>query len=522
MLLLFILLFLICCSMISFCYSYNHSNIIFGVNKKYLCRILWGLCIVCMMFISANRATLGLVFNTHAPDVGFIYTINSDYLMFFISNLIYAILIFGVYLFLNRKCKIASPWFLIGLLIMCIIIYYPGVPGGDASNSYQQYLTHSYSDWQPPIFTIWWNLLHFEGATFLMNMLIYYGSLIYISHYLYINNKRWQNDLLIMFSFNPLFFTQLAIILKDVSFTGFLIASVAIYLAILSVKSKISHILLWALYGLCLFFVISFRVNGVFAAFPLIILGMYSLCIKSKINKYMLTILLSVITIIIFFLINSLLVYKVFDAKKTYSPSFVMLTDAAYLECINNHTYIPQVFINNSYDEENARDTLCNQALNYYNSDAIYNDWNNWGVPYKAIIHTAATNSEFQLAKHLWLKALKDNPWSYLRYRGEYFTNDLFFQYWDPTGDANQAQNILNSIAQYQHRDMKFIMSLFMIGATLGALVFCIRSRKYNIAFFIILSSIFQLFGWYFLIPAHAARYFLWNDIGAVLAIILI
>lgn len=474
---------------------------------------------VCSVLICSNRATMGLVFNAAAPDVDFFQTLDSAYFSLFITHLIYALLGVTAYLVLRIKFKIAPPMFLCGLLLFSLLVYFPGVPSADGDNSYGQFLAHSYSDWQPPLFTIWWNIFKFHGVTFLINLISYYAGLIYISYYLWKNNYRWQNDLLVIFCFNPLLFTQLAIIWKDIGFTAFLIDCAAIYLAQKSVRNLSIRTFLWSIYFVCLFLAVGFRLNGIFAVIPFIFLALKQIIPTNYARTLQnIIVMLSSLAIMgIFLFLNNVLTYKIFDASKLYPQSFVMLSDMAYIECNTDHEFKINL-ANFVTPSDVSRDNLCNnQILNLYNNDALFNQWS--GFP--PTLQTAKTDEEAQQIKQDWLGALSKYPLVYLEYRAQFMINDLFFQYWYPTAHDTSTQQNLEQIAAVQHYDMKFIFSLFLIGATFAVLFNCIRYKTYGLAFYLLISNLLQLFSWYLFIPAHAARYFFWNDLAMLLAIVL-
>lgn len=505
-----LLLFVISSSTLSYWYK-NPNKIMFWLASSVV--------FVCSILICANRATMGLIFNSAAPDIDFAQTLDPTYFSLFITHLVYTLLGIAAYLLLRVKFKIAPPIFLCILLLFSLLVYFPGVPSADGDNSYGQFLAHSYSDWQPPLFTIWWNIFHFQGSTFLINLISYYAGLIYISYYLWKNNYRWQNDVLVLFCFNPLLFTQLAIIWKDIGFTAFLIDCVAIYLAQKSVKRLSLRVFLWGIYFICLFLAVGFRINGLFAVIPFIYLAFKQIIpIKyARTIQNLIATVGSLVIVILFLLLNNILTYKIFDASKLYPQSFVMLSDMAYIECNTDHEFKINLahFVTPS---EDSRDNLCNnQILNLYNNDALFNPWA--GLP--PTLQTAKTDEEAQQIKQDWLKALGKYPLIYLEYRAQFVINDLFFQYWYPTAHDTPTQQNLEQVAAVQHYDMKFLFILFLIGATFAILFSCIFFKVYGVAFYLLCSNLLQLFSWYLLIPAHAARYFFWNDLAMLLAIAL-
>ena len=102
-------------------------------------------------------------------------------------------------------------------------------------------------------------------------------------------------------------------------------------------------------------------------------------------------------------------------------------------------------------------------------------------------MHLAKDQSEAQNIQREWLGAISHYPLVYMAYRARFLTNDLFFQYWYPTDGTSQIQQNLAMIANYQHYDMKFLFSLFLIGVTFAVLLGCIVGRNYNLAFYLLL-----------------------------------
>ncbi len=519
MLLFLLLLFVLASTGLGFLYVLPGASFC-RVEKRIIIWVAWLILAITATLICANRAVVGLIFNVAAPDVDFSQTILPQYLNLFLTDLFYAAVVIGIYLLVRKKLKIAPPLFLLALLLLSIIIYYPGIPSADGDNSYGQFLAHSYSDWQPPLFTLWWNIFHFKGITFLMNQFSYYGGLIYISYHLWKKGYRWQNDVLVLFCLNPLLFTQLAIVWKDIGFTGFFIDCVAIYLALEIVNRKPLRMALWFFYFALVFLAIGFRLNGIFPALAMIALAMEQL-IRAK-NfargwRYLVIGISSLAVCICLLVANNLITYKIFKASHLYPQTFVMLSDMAYIECATDH----QLKIDAAYfvtPTEDSRNNMCDpQLANQYNFDAFFNPW----AGYPATLRTATTEAEAQQIKTAWLTAIAHYPSTYAAYRAKFLINDLFFQYWYPTATDTGIQQKLAAIANYQHYDMKFIFSLFVVGALFAVISGYLFVGGSTIGFYLWLSSALQLISYYLSIPAHAARYFLWNDLSLLLAIIL-
>lgn len=518
---LFLNLLVICSAVtISFLY-FNQVKHPKRSNQKIIL-LLWLLIFVATVLICSNLARVGLVFNPQAPDYDFMQTIDSNYIGLFIVDLVYIVIGILVYFFVTRKLKVAPLWFLVALLLLVVYMYYPGIPSADGiDTSYTQYLAHSYTDFQPPLFTIWWNIFHVKSAAFIMNSLLYYGGLIYISYFLQQNKKHWQNDVLVLFCLNPLLFTQLAIIWKDISFTGFLIDAVAIHLAISQLKNKKLILGLWFIYFSVLFLAIGFRFNGAIAVLPLMFFGVYKIletCFsKSRVLKVLYSGLISLGITCIFFAVNWFIAYHVFDAKPTRVQGGQMLSNIASVECISDHQYqIAAKYFSPPTDD--SRYVFCNQVINYYNNDAFFFNWSGTGV----MLTWDQTDAGYRELKQEWQNVLIEHPLFFMQYRAEYFINVLFFNYWYPTGTLTSSPDWLSQIAAHQHADMKIELALFLIAGTISMLFLCIYFQIYGLSFIIILSSLLQLLSLYLLIPNHSARYFFWDYIAVILAMVLL
>lgn len=482
---------------------------------------LYSIIAISIFLICSYLATVGLVFNIKMPDTDFSTTINANFIIILLINVSCYAIIATSYIFISRKLNIKTYWLIILLFIIAIAVYYPGIPSADGDNSYNQYLNHSYSDWQPPLFTIWWLLFSFKGATFLIDSFAYYIGLAYISYYLEQKNLKLQSNIIFLFSINPILFSQLAIVWKDIGYTAFLIDLVAIYLALDIVKQKLARNALWCLYYVCIFLVIAFRANGVFAVLPFIYLSISKLISSNKLLHKFYSLFLSIVIIVIMLGINQFVIYKVLNAEKSYPQEAITLSDTAYINCeVVGTTKINDIFFYHLNADDN--DIICNQALNYYNLDAMYNDWNNWGVPYRAPIKPVPTKEANSIATQQWIAAVTNNPSTYLEVRSKIFINILFNQYWYPTANETSTQNLLSNISQYQHKDMKFLFPLLVIISLTVMLGMHWTRKSSTIATAITISSILQLFGWFFLLPAHPARYFFWNDVAAILSLLLI
>lgn len=459
-----------------------------------------------LVFINGQLSTLNLL--NSALDI--------NYLVYFLQNILLLLVIAGIYYFLRLKLNIKPFWIMVALLIGTLIIYYPGVTSADDPGSYKQFLAHNYQLWQPPFFTIWWQIFHAHSAAFVMGTLIYYSSLIAISYILDKNDKNWQNDLLVLFCLNPLMFTQLSLDFKDVSFTGVLLAAVASYLYLLRVNNRVLKLLMLLIFYTCLFFAVGFRINGILTIVPLIFININYLLPKTFKYKIAITGILSLIIVAIFFIAMNFINKQIFKASDPHLQTNAMITDLTYIECNTNYKIQMEPFYFKNPEQVDLNQKQLCKYLNYQDSDFSYPGLNVWNTP-TMIAH-------YPQIKHDWIKAISTYPLTYLYYRARFYTNILFFQYWYPTntGTNMNLQNSLNKLAFFQHFSVKFLLSILLVAGTITCLFLCLYFKLYDISLALTLSNLFQLAGYYFLIPAHAARYFYWDYLCVILSLCLL
>lgn len=436
-----------------------------------------------------------------------------------------------IYIMLQKFAKIPQPLFLIGLALFSLIIYYPGVPQDDTTFIYQNFITGNYSDWQPPIYSLWWHLFHFKAADFIMNMVLYYSGLIYISYVLYRKKLHWQNNLLILFCFYPLYATQLVILLKDVPYTGFLILSVAILLALQVYKSKLLRIVLWTAYFCVIFLAIGFKYNGFFAVYPMLAFGVYLVLQDLKLNRLGIKPIYTTIGILLLALsvdalcvvANNVITYSMFDAKKSHSSLMVMYNDLANIECSSGSEVIPDEY----FIADDRRGIMCNQFfINYRNYEPLMVP--NWsGANNPAIFDynmDGVDEVQFEKVRDTWLHVILSNLDDYAVYRAKFLSTIVFTQWWWTPLSINNPSNIevkLSNLIVEERRTLGTFNALLLILGNLLVLVYCLWYKKSRLALMIILSSILQLVSLYLVLGVPAARFFLWDYIAVFLALAL-
>jgi hypothetical protein len=415
------------------------------------------------------------------------------------------------------------------IAIISIIFYYPGIVQDDTEFLYQNFTSGSYLDWQPPIYTIWWHIFQIKSAAFVMNLVIYYTGLLYISYILYKNNKNWQNDILVIFSLYPLYATQLVIVLKDVPYTGFLVTSLACLIALNSCHNRIMQTILWMSYITSLLFAVGFKYNGFFAIYPILVLGIYQWLQNNKniklnsyhpITRFAISLAAALLCNMIIMITNNVITYHVFDAKESHSSLMVMYNDIANIECSSGEEIIPD----NLFAAPNRREIMCNSFfINYRNYEPLVIE--NWSGANNPTIFTydinSTTESEFKNVKQIWIKAILNHPLEYLQYRAQFSYNILFSQWWwtPLAGDnANIVQTTLASIAVSERKELATFNGLFIIIGSLTSLLICLYKRN-RLSITIIVSSILQLISLYLVLGVPAARFFLWNYLAIILSL---
>ena len=495
-----------------------------------------------LMLCSNYLASVGIPFSQSTESIDFSQTISSGYIGHFIQiSVIFGIIIYA-YLYARKYLKVPQYILIAAIGISALLIYFPGIPYADTNDLYNYFLTGQYSDWQPPLYTLSWHVFGFYGAAFLANIISYYAGLSIISYYLYRNKRNWQNDLLVLFSINPILFSQLNIVLKETLFAGLLIDCIAIYLLVNLINHKTIKIFLYIVYFIFIFIVIGIRYNAIIAVIPFIWLILDPILRKyDNKKKIIFQIALTLLVTILLGKANIWVAYNVFNAKKAYSPTIVMFNDLVNIECKSNHQFkIPNELFTDQAKIEELRDNMCNpQISNEFNYDPIFiANWNGIGNP--AILKYDQTKETYEVAKKAWVSAIISHPWSYLIYRSRFFANDLLGQYYmpafapssfgswpkdvaQPSPDSLQikVQQFIAEISLMQRFDMRYILGFFILIANFTMLMYYILSKNLSLSWCIYLSNILTLASLFLVEGEHPARYFLWSNIATLLTIIL-
>lgn len=423
---------------------------------------------------------------------------------------------------------------MIFLFLFSVTVFFPGVHQDDTDALYHYFTIGNYSDWQPPIYTIWWHIFKVRWSEFIVNMAVYYCGLIYLSYCFFKENKKWQNDLLIIFSFYPLYFTQIIISLKDVPYTGFLVLSLCALILLQKPKNVVQSIFLWILFSISIFMAIGFKYNGVFATLPMLFYAAYSIICKitakynfnlSKFSAYSLSLISSVVLSIFIIALHNIITFDIFKAKHSYSSILVMYNDMANIECSSGNEVIPDEFFISS----DRREIMCNQFfINYKNYEPLFlQNWSGLQNPAVLIYDSENTTQQYyDKVRKSWIKTVTSYPYDYIKYRAIFLYNILFSQWWWTPLDSSVNNNSivqlsLAKIAIEERNDLATFNGIFLLLGTIIALLYTILRNANKFAVIVISSSLLQFLSLYLVLGVPTARFFLWNYLAVILTISL-
>lgn len=434
-----------------------------------------------------------------------------------------------LYLLSRKFTRIPQYYFLIGLMIASLVIYFPGVDQDDVGFLYQNFITGQYNDWQPPLYTIWWHVFHVKSAVFFANILTYYAGLIYISKHLSDRKCNWQNDLLVIFSFYPLYATQLIILLKDVQYTGFIILIVAMLFALQEGANRWKRAIISTIILVAIFFMIGIKYNGLFAAYPLAVYFIYLwLSSNGKIQltnflKWFVAATFAVILLIGFVVANNLIVTHIFNAVKSRSSVLVMYNDLINIQCSSGQQIIPESW----FVSPDRQEIMCDPFfINYSNYEPqTVSNWSGANNPalFDYSIDNKMTDQQYNNIRNVWLDTVVSHPVIYLEYRTKFITNIIFHQWWWTPISVNPGvlQQHIATVAVGERQSLNLVNGLFIIIGNLVVGLLCLWRRN-KLATVVICSSWLQLVSVYLLLGVPAARFFMWNYLAVIMGVVLL
>ena len=250
--------------------------------------------------------------------------------------------------------------FFIIYFILQIVLHYSGIFSYDSNASWSQFNLKEYNDWHPPILTIWWQIFHVKSAFYIIHYLILCICLCVLSILLYKSDYVFHAWILMIYFSQPLIFGLKSTVWKDIAMIDGLLVIIA--LSVLMNRNKLVgsiKILYLILLLLMIYYCLTVRANGVFAVIPILFyIVLKNLNIKNLIIRCSVVVLIVVIT----YLINVFITYRVFDAQHLYPQSNIILNDLAHIECATDHRYkIPDMFfLSKNIDRQNLCQIISN------------------------------------------------------------------------------------------------------------------------------------------------------------------
>lgn len=408
--------------------------------------------------------------------------------------------------------------------LLSLILFYPGFFFFDTSMQYQEFVHKQYTDWHPPIMSIWWHIWPNVGSVFLAHLAIYYIALIFLIKCLSQEKRMIDAIITTLFFLHPLFSFSMLHVLKDSGMlSGWLGCITLLYL---QEKNKISGKIMWLFIIPLLIYSASVRHNGIVAAIPLI----YYMVLKTYTSKRILVRL--VITALLstsLFAVNYFITYYLYKAENVALDSLIMRCDLSAIECFTNHQYkVPASFFTKPSNEHENRKKLCTQ-VNPRSCDPLF-----FSTDDSALFHLPLINrNQYPLIKQQWAHAILTRPFTYLHYRFLMFGQALFHPVWQLGNTKNlwQCPDIGVNCQQCRSYLLHvFIIAVEKMGSMLGVMILIFGlllfikihrgKNNENLARYTLYSAFLYGFVCIFLMPAVEARYFLWFYAGTFMAII--
>jgi uncharacterized membrane protein len=308
---------------------------------------------------------------------------------------------------------------LCGFALQCWA-YYPGFMSPDTIDQYRQALAHSYSDWHPPIMAGFWSLFtpFFKGGApmFLLQLLALWTSFFILLLLYYERFRRYMYLLAILF-FAPFVFNFAGNIWKDVQMAFSWLLAVAIMIKALMDK-RTPSLAESALCFVLLCYGCWVRANALTGLIPLV--GMWVIYIKKDKTQSEKTWRLCLKTMgytAVVVILQMCITRFILKPERTFPESKLFLHDISGIYKASGKLYFPGFVL-----QHPGFDSLyIKEKFNYATFDNIW--WNSDG---KNIV-PPIQEKEIKILRESWLKAIKENPFIYVKNRWRGFLNFLRF-----------------------------------------------------------------------------------------------
>lgn len=292
-----------------------------------------------------------------------------------------------------------------------IIGFYPGWMSPDSFSQYIEALDNQYTDWHPPMMSIWWHtLLPISNGPLLMllqNFLFYWAAWALVG--LALSKKHGaQGSLATLLGFVPGPFLTFGHIWKDVACAGSFFLAISIIYFLHKTNSPLSWGVRFLIIGL-LIYGIGVKTNAL-TALPVICAYWFYLETKGKPKRLMKIVALTVSAGLGISAVATLVNASV-NPRKMDNFQYTQTYDLLGISVKTNHNYLPP------YLEEAAKNI---NIAEYY--------WPGGNNPFFFTVEGVATHEKSQLEqlrKH-WVAAVLAEPAAYMEHR---FSN-LFAQAW--------------------------------------------------------------------------------------------
>ncbi|MCH4539755.1 hypothetical protein MKS82_06645 [Ochrobactrum sp. A-1] len=406
------------------------------------------------------------------------------------------------------------------IIIISIVLwftFYPGFMSHDSIAQFSMSKTLIFSDWHPPIMSWVWSVAGgvFPGPS---GMLALHIILVCISVYIWwISYKeRSFSWLVFLIPFFPWILNFAGVLWKDVGLAFSLLA-----LSGLALRSPTLGKLFFAF--ILIFYTINLRYNAIFAVLPILFFLSFRWLQKPSTLKAM---LISCVAISVCLFMGGIFNYKILHAERTKPSNYVMVDDLSYLSIKNNKSILPGISI------EEIR--LCSSADIGQNKlvGRVFCLSNQPSYKQSNLL-----NADL---KRIWLESIIQNPVGYFQFRMAAFSyllrtpSDAPYYIWHPGVDENsygikQDPNGLTlAVEQFVKSSAEatpfFFKPYWWLLASLLLIILSfifVKTKTIIMVRFLLLSSIFYMFGYIPTTPMADFRYVYWSVIATTMSYLI-
>jgi hypothetical protein len=418
---------------------------------------------------------------------------------------------------MNRGFVIKGGFLFLFSLIVGWAIYSPGFMSADSFSQYDIARTHNYSDWHPPVMSWVWSGLNLffngpQGLLFLHLSLLCAG--LYLIN-LFFSGYRYAWAIWIVF-YLPWVLNFSGVLWKDVGMAFSLLLAVAVGIQ----KRTLVNVFLFLL---LMFYAINLRYNGIFAAFPLMLMVVNGWWPNLA---WWRNVCVSFCTLIFVVFIGGLFNYNYLAAEKTNPSSYMMVDDLAFMSIKQGVSLIP--------DTEFGDILRC--ATQVVGQGKLVG--RSFCLP--GSTHSKSANIYNEKVKKEWIAQVTAHPLDYLQFRLAAFSylirspGMMPYFIWQPGVDSNSmgivreasdATSFVNSYVSTSADYFPFLFKpfwwLWFASILLIASLYMRRSRARAISQALLSSAIFYICGYVPLTAMADFRYVYWSVLATTVAFII-